>query len=80
MRILYFFNADQSEEAEPKHLKAILSGESIEMDLTREKSLLEQLIDGGYNPPFSCTSGSCMSCMAKLTKGKVFSIGRGSFR
>ena len=72
-----FVNADQSEESEPKHLKTVLSGESIEINLNREKSLLEQLIDRGYNPPFSCTSGSCMTCMAKLIKGKVFQLEEG---
>ena len=72
-----FFNADQSVEAEPQNLTAILSGESIKIPLNREKSLLEQLIDQGYNPPFSCTSGTCMNCMAKLSKGKVFQIEEG---
>ena len=72
-----FFKAQKGEEAEPKHLKALLDGEQIEIPLNREKSLLEQLIDQGYNPPFSCTSGSCMTCMAKLKEGKVFQLEEG---
>ena len=69
-----FFTAPVFEEGEPRLLKATLNGEEIEIPLTREKSLLEQLIDKGYNPPFSCTSGSCMSCMAQLKEGKIFQL------
>ena len=71
------FNADNSESGEPKTLKAILNEEQVEIPLNREKSLLEQLIDQGYNPPFSCASGSCMTCMAKLKEGKVFQLEEG---
>ena len=69
-----FFSAPIFEEGEPSLLKATLNGEEVEIPLTREKSLLEQLIDKGYNPPFSCTSGSCMSCMAQLKEGKIFQL------
>ncbi|MCY4320890.1 MAG: iron-sulfur cluster-binding domain-containing protein, partial [Bdellovibrionaceae bacterium] len=72
-----FFNANSAIESEPETLIATLDGETIEIPLNREKSLLEQLIDQGYNPPFSCTSGSCMTCMAKLKEGKVFQLEEG---
>ena len=72
-----FFTAGAFEVGEPESLKAFLDGKSIEMPLNREKSLLEQMIDQGYNPPFSCTSGSCMTCMAKLKEGKVFQLEEG---
>lgn len=72
-----FFQAPGGEEGEPSKLKALLDGEKLEIPLHREKSLLEQLIDQGHNPPFSCTSGSCMTCMAKLKEGKVFQLEEG---
>ena len=72
-----FFNANKVESSEPKKLKCLLNGELIKIPLNREKSLLEQLIDQGYNPPFSCTSGSCMTCMAKLEEGKIFQLDEG---
>ncbi|MCL4128206.1 UNVERIFIED_CONTAM: hypothetical protein GTU68_007717 [Idotea baltica] len=25
----------------------------------------------GYEPPYSCTNGTCSACMAKVLKGKV---------
>jgi len=69
-----FFTAKNCEEGEPENLKAVLDGETVDIPLNREKSLLEQLIDQGYNPPFSCTSGSCMTCMARLKEGQVFQL------
>ncbi len=47
-----------------------LDGEQIELEVNQD-SILQTLIDEGYDPPFSCTSGVCTTCMAKLTKGKV---------
>lgn len=72
-----FFTAKAGEEGEPENLKALLDGQTLEISLNREKSLLEQLIDQGHNPPFSCTSGSCMTCMAQLKEGKVFQLEEG---
>ncbi len=72
-----FFTAKAFEEGEPAELKTILDGEALKIPLHREKSLLEQLIDQGHSPPFSCTSGSCMTCMAKLKEGKVFQLEEG---
>ena len=72
-----FFTAGAFKEGQPEKLKALLDGEHLEISLHREKSLLEQLIDKGHNPPFSCTSGSCMTCMAKLKEGKVFQLEEG---
>ena len=72
-----FFQADPLEEGEPEILRAILDGEEMEISLNREKSLLEQLLDKGRSPPFSCTSGSCMTCMAKLQEGKIFQLDEG---
>ncbi|MDV7394464.1 2Fe-2S iron-sulfur cluster binding domain-containing protein, partial [Arthrospira platensis SPKY1] len=34
-------------------------------------TILAALLDQKYEPPFSCTSGACSTCMAKLTKGSV---------
>ena len=47
-----------------------LDGEDVVLDIEKE-TILQTLIDAGYDPPFSCTSGVCTTCMAKLTKGNV---------
>ena len=72
-----FFQAGSFEEGEPEGLRAVLDGEEKRIPLNREKSLLEQLLDEGHAPPFSCTSGSCMTCMAKLQEGKIFQLDEG---
>jgi len=50
--------------------KIHLDGETVEIDI-KNQSILQTLIDGGYDPPFSCTSGVCTTCMAKLKSGQV---------
>ena len=47
-----------------------LRGETIEVQVN-EKTILETLEDAGYDPPFSCTSGACATCMAKVTRGSA---------
>ena len=65
-------SAEPFEEGLPEKMEALLDGESAAVSMNSERSLLEQLLEGGYSPPFSCTSGSCMTCMARLKKGKIF--------
>lgn len=52
-------------------LTAHLAGKEIVIDLSPGKTILESLIDEKYDPPYSCTSGACSTCVAKLTKGEV---------
>ena len=72
-----FFTASVFEEAEPEELKAAIDGKEVTIPLNREKSLLEQLLDQGHDAPFSCASGTCMTCMAKLKEGKTFQLEEG---
>lgn len=48
-----------------------LDGETIELEVSGEKPILDELIAIKKNPPYSCTSGACSSCMAKVTKGEA---------
>lgn len=48
-----------------------LNGKQIEVSIPEKKTILAALLDARYDPPFSCTSGACSTCMAKLTKGSV---------
>lgn len=56
----------------PKLLKAMLNGETLEVEVNKDLSLLENLIEQGHNPPYSCMDGACMACMAKLKKGRIY--------
>lgn len=53
------------------HLKAHLNGREIEINVPSDKTILDALIDKKYDPPYSCTSGACSTCMAKVLKGGV---------
>jgi ring-1,2-phenylacetyl-CoA epoxidase subunit PaaE len=48
-----------------------LDGETIEAEVKKGKSILDTLLDLKHEPPYSCCSGSCSTCMAKIIKGKV---------
>lgn len=52
-------------------LTAQLEGNSIDLVVPKGKTILEALRDLGYEPPYSCTSGACSTCIAKCTKGAV---------
>jgi ring-1,2-phenylacetyl-CoA epoxidase subunit PaaE len=58
--------------ATPKKLIATLGGETVEVDLNPDLSILENLIEAGQNPPYSCMNGACMACMGKVKQGRVY--------
>ncbi len=59
------------EGVEGAKVRVHLHGQWIDLTLAPGKTILDGLLDLKYDPPYSCTSGSCSTCMAKLTKGKV---------
>lgn len=76
------FTTGASEEESSTHVSAAapvegakltvhLDGETIETEVKKGKTILDTLLDLKYEPPYSCCSGSCSTCMAKVTKGKV---------
>jgi len=48
-----------------------LKGESFDISVTKGKTILDTLVDAKKDPPYSCTSGACSTCMAKVTDGEV---------
>ncbi len=73
----YFSSPDQQKEASQAGSNASgsvtvkLNGDEFEINVPAEKSILDVLIDEGKNPPYSCTSGACSSCVAKVLDGEV---------
>ncbi len=53
------------------NLEVTLNKEKYSMVMDASKTVLDQLIEKKLDPPYSCTSGACSSCMAKVIKGKV---------
>lgn len=52
-------------------LIATLEGKRIELAMEEGKNILDTLLDNDFDPPYSCTSGACSTCMAKVVKGEV---------
>jgi ring-1,2-phenylacetyl-CoA epoxidase subunit PaaE len=43
----------------------------LQYKMKTDKTILETLIDAKEEPPYSCTSGACSTCMAKIVHGEV---------
>jgi ring-1,2-phenylacetyl-CoA epoxidase subunit PaaE len=52
-------------------VKVMLDGSEIDIEVEKGKAILDVLIAQKYDPPYSCTSGACSTCMAKVVKGEV---------
>jgi ring-1,2-phenylacetyl-CoA epoxidase subunit PaaE len=64
-------NATKSDNLKGAKVTVQLRGEQVDFVAAEGKTILESLIDLKKDPPYSCTSGACSTCMAKVTKGTV---------
>ncbi|MBK9733718.1 MAG: 2Fe-2S iron-sulfur cluster binding domain-containing protein [Saprospiraceae bacterium] len=48
-----------------------LKGENFTINVPKDKTILDVLVAAKKDPPYSCTSGACSTCMAKVTEGTV---------
>ena len=53
-------------------VKALIGGEWVEVEPKPDQSILDCLIEAGANPPYSCMSGACMACVAKVVEGAAY--------
>lgn len=53
------------------NLEVILNKEKYSMVIDGTSTILDALIEKKLDPPYSCTSGACSSCMAKIVNGEV---------
>lgn len=63
--------AAQASSGGDKIVKVSLRGEEFDVSVPASKTILDALIDMKKDAPFSCTSGACSTCMAKVTSGSV---------
>ena len=79
IHVEYFTAADKKDAAVPGasaaggacRVKVKLNGKEFEVVVPEDKTVLDALLDDKHEPPYSCTSGSCSTCMAKVLKGKA---------
>lgn len=64
-------DSDRIQGTDGALVKATLGGQAVEITVPAGKTILHTLLDHKYDPPYSCTSGACSTCMAKVTKGSV---------
>ena len=48
-----------------------LDGQKIDLHIQDDTNIVQALLDKNIEPPYSCLSGTCSTCMAKLVKGDV---------
>jgi ring-1,2-phenylacetyl-CoA epoxidase subunit PaaE len=58
-------------EAKEREVTVILDGNEYKLNIDPETSILDAAIAADIDPPFSCKSGICTTCRAKLLSGKV---------
>lgn len=71
----YFTTSLPKDHAEHGINEAIVSvtlkGATYDIVVPKGKTILDVLVDMKKDPPYSCTSGACSTCMAKVTQGEV---------
>jgi len=62
---------DRAKGTAGAQLTVHLNGQKIEASVPESKTVLDVLLAAKKDPPYSCTSGACSTCMAKVIKGTV---------
>ncbi|MCL6283549.1 2Fe-2S iron-sulfur cluster-binding protein [Ruegeria sp. 2012CJ41-6] len=62
---------DSSVEGMAATAEITLGGSQHSINVAKGKTVLEAVKSAGLKPPFSCQSGVCGACRAKLTKGEI---------
>jgi ring-1,2-phenylacetyl-CoA epoxidase subunit PaaE len=63
--------SDQQVSGAKSVLKVTLQGEETVIATTGGSYILDEMLNKGKTPPYSCTSGACSTCIAKVTKGRA---------
>jgi len=68
IRIEHFITKKKDADTSDKtaQLEVVLAKQTIHIECGYQQSILEALLDKGFDPPHSCTSGACCTCMALL--------------
>lgn len=53
------------------NLQVTLKGQEHHIEMPAQKLILDVLVEKKLDPPYSCTSGACSTCMAKVNSGVV---------
>jgi ring-1,2-phenylacetyl-CoA epoxidase subunit PaaE len=75
IHIEHFLHAKQEATVQSNNteqdIQVILDGETYPIYVKEGESILDAVMDAKLDPPYSCQSGICTTCMAKLVSGTV---------
>ncbi|MCL4166958.1 UNVERIFIED_CONTAM: hypothetical protein GTU68_024831 [Idotea baltica] len=75
IHVEYFTAADSDKKevsgTDGAELVATIEGDEYKVTVANGKSVLDSLLDQKIDAPFSCTSGACSTCMAKVIEGSA---------
>ena len=63
--------AASTSSGDKKKVVVHLDGKRLEIMVGGNESILDVLLKQDVDAPYSCTSGACATCMAKVLKGKI---------
>lgn len=58
-------------ESKPRVIKVKLDNDEFEVTVNPNQKIIDAVKDAGYDPPYSCLSGICTTCRARLKSGKI---------
>lgn len=64
-------NGSQGSSSAATSVQVQLNGTALEVPVASGKTILESILAAGHSAPYSCTSGACSTCMAKVLEGSV---------
>ncbi len=64
-------NISDAASADGATLVVTLKGRTFQTRVPKGATILDVLVKEQYDPPYSCTSGACSTCMAKVLEGTI---------
>lgn len=62
------FNADIASTA--KAVTVHLQRSNVSLEVAKDQSILDAMLDAGIHAPYSCKTGACKSCVVKVVEGE----------
>ena len=62
------FNGDISKSA--KAVTVHLQRSNVDIEVKKDQSILDAMLDAGIHAPYSCKTGACKSCVVKVIEGE----------
>jgi ring-1,2-phenylacetyl-CoA epoxidase subunit PaaE len=70
----HYINEDELQDVKSTFVELKKGQNRLKIEVTRGKSILEAALDGQVDLPYSCQTGSCTLCKAKILSGEVKQI------